>query len=171
MSHAAPLLRIPVGVVIERRKADSQWIDFTWCATAVLPDTTDMKPWTVLRDSNGVTSFYAGEASVDLYASETARYRENLATGAAGIWVVMSPSDAEIPYKIEIVTADPAEGEGYTEVDVYLVEQVPMPKSIRDAVDLFVGQHHVETPFVKRQRNRVDPEAMARHVRESRDDE
>jgi len=34
---ASPLLRIPVGVVVERRRADSPWIDFVWRGTGVLP--------------------------------------------------------------------------------------------------------------------------------------
>ena len=83
MSPAAtPLLRIPVGVVVERRKADSPWIDFVWRGVGVLPDEPEMKPWTVLREEDEATLYYAGSASVDLYRSETARYRDNLATGS-----------------------------------------------------------------------------------------
>ena len=47
-----------------------------------------MTPWTVLREQEGATLFYAGNATVDLYRSETARYRDNLATGAPRIWIV-----------------------------------------------------------------------------------
>jgi hypothetical protein len=36
MSPVAPLLRIPVGVVVERRKATSQWVDVVWRPVAVL---------------------------------------------------------------------------------------------------------------------------------------
>ena len=32
------LVRIPVGVVVERRKAMSQWADFVWQPVAVLPE-------------------------------------------------------------------------------------------------------------------------------------
>ncbi len=39
---AVPLLRIPVGVVVERRKADSPWIDFVWRGVGVLPDEPEM---------------------------------------------------------------------------------------------------------------------------------
>jgi len=35
---ALPLLSIPVGIVVELRKADSPWTDFVWRAVAVLPD-------------------------------------------------------------------------------------------------------------------------------------
>jgi hypothetical protein len=148
--------------VVERRKAQSQWTDFIWRATAVLPDKPDLEPWTVMREEGDVTVFYAGSASVDLYRSETARYRENLMSGAPGLWVVLSPSDSGPPYTIAIVTADPAEGESYTGASSNLVEEVAMPETLRHAIDLFVVEHHVERAFVKRKRGRANPEALAR---------
>ena len=36
MSPVAPLLRIPVGVIVERRKATSPWADVIWRPVAVL---------------------------------------------------------------------------------------------------------------------------------------
>jgi hypothetical protein len=163
LSRAAePFLRIPVGVVIERRKAQSQWADFIWRPVGVLPDEPDLPPWTVLREEGDARAFYVGSATIDLYRSETSRYRENLSTGAPGIWVVLAPSDGEQPYTIAAVTADPAEGEGFAESASYLVEQVVMPETVREAVERFVAEHHVEQAFVKRQRRRVDPEALAK---------
>jgi Protein of unknown function (DUF3305) len=159
---AAPLLSIRIGVVIERRKADSQWIDFVWRPIAVLPDEPDMKPWTMMREDAESTTYYVGGATIDLYRSETTHYRDNLASGAPGVWVVLSPSDGERPYSIAVVTADPAEGEGYTEAATYLIEEVPMPEAIREVVARFVQEHHVEREFFKRQRGRADPEALAR---------
>jgi len=94
---ATPLLRILVGVVVERRKADSPWVDFVWRGVGVLPDEPEMKPWTVLREQDEATLYYAGSATVDLYRSEAARYRENLTTGAPNIWIVMSPSEGAWP--------------------------------------------------------------------------
>jgi hypothetical protein len=165
---AAPLVRIPVGVVVERRKAASQWIDFTWRPVGVLPDEPDMAPWAPLREEGEATSFYAGSATVELYRSEAVRYRENLMTGAPGIWVALSPSDGEHPYTIAVVTADPAEGEGYSETAAYIVEQVPMPEAIRQAVAQFVDEHHVEQGFVKRKQRPADPEALAQRAPTSR---
>ena len=46
----APLVRIPVGVVVERSKAASPWIDFIWRPVAVLPGQPETPPWTVLAD-------------------------------------------------------------------------------------------------------------------------
>jgi hypothetical protein len=164
----SPLLRIPVGVVVERRKADSPWIDFVWRAVGILPDEPSMQPWTMLREQPGATLFYAGNATVDLYRSETERYRENLASGAPGIWVVLEPSEGEWPYAIATVTADPAEGESFTEVAVNLVEPVPIPDVIRAAIEQFVSEHHVDEEFIKRKRGRADPEALARRERKGR---
>jgi hypothetical protein len=81
-SAAQPLERLAVGVVVERHKAASKWIDYTWKPVDILPDEPEASPWTVLRESDGVTAYYAGGAVIELYRSETARYRENLESGS-----------------------------------------------------------------------------------------
>lgn len=163
---ALPLLRIPVGVVVERRKADSPWVDFVWRGVAVLPDEPDTKPWTVLRERDGTTLFYAGSATVDLYPSETARYRDNLASGSPSIWTVLSPAEGVWPYSVAAATADPAEGEAFTGAGANLVEAVPMPEMLREVIESFIAEHHVEREFFKRERRRADPEALARRPHE-----
>jgi hypothetical protein len=163
---ATPLKRIPVGVVVERRKADSPWVDFVWRGIGVLPDELEMKAWTVLRERDEATLFYAGSATVDLFRSETARYRENMASGAPSIWIVLSPSEGAWPYAVSAVTADPAEGEAFTDAGANLVEAVPMPEVLRDAIENFIAEHHVEREFVKRKQRRADPEALARRYHE-----
>lgn len=167
MSPAAvPLLRIPVGVVVECRKADSPWFDFVWRSVGVLPDELEMAPWTILREQDGATLYYAGSANVDLYRSETERYRDNLASGAPSVWVVLSPSEGAWPYLVSTATADPAEGEAFTEAGANLVETVPMPDALRTAIENFIAEHHVERQFVKRERSRADPETLARRRHE-----
>ncbi|OKO76256.1 MULTISPECIES: DUF3305 domain-containing protein [Bradyrhizobium] len=165
-SAALPLLRIPLGVVVERASAESPWTDFVWRGTGVLPDEPDMTPWTVLREQGGTTLFYAGSAMVDLYRSEAARYRDNLASGDPSVWIILTPSEGAWPYVVSAVTADPAEGEAFTEAGANLVEAVPMPEVLRQAIENFIAQHHVETEFVKRERRRADPEALARRHHE-----
>jgi len=163
---AVPLLRIPVGVVVERRRTDSLWIDFVWCGIGVLPDEPEMKPWTVLREQDEATLYYAGSATVDLYRSETQLYRDNIASGTPSIWIVLSPSEGTWPYDISAVTADPAEGEAHTEAGANLVEAVAMPEMLRDVIENFIAEHHVEREFVKRERRRADLEALARRQHE-----
>lgn len=167
MSPAAtPLLSIPVGIVVERREAASPWADFIWRGVAVLPDQPEMAPWTIVREQAEATLFYAGSAVIDLYRSETARYQENLTTGAPCLWIVLSPSEGPRPYVVSAVTADPAEAEAFSEAGAYLVEAVPMPELFRNAIETFIAEHHVEREFVKRKQNRADPEALARRMHE-----
>jgi hypothetical protein len=162
LSAAPPLTRIPVGVVVERRKAVSTWIDFAWRPVAVLPGQPDTPPWTILSEEVEVTTFYAGAAEIELYRTEATLYRSNLISGMPAVWIALRATGGDPPYTIAAVTADPAEGEGMTETTTDLVDQVPMPKAIQELVAAFVVEHYVEEKFVKRKRDRADPEALAR---------
>jgi hypothetical protein len=163
------LTRIPVGVVVDRRKAQSPWIDFTWRPQSVLVGLPEAAPWTKLSEDGDVTTFYAGMAEIELHRSETANYRDNLASGGR-LWVSLRPTGIDPPYEIFGVTADPSEGEGWTEGGTDLIDVVTMPAPIRDVIEAFVAEHHVDRPFYKRKRDRADPEALGRRppVREER---
>jgi Protein of unknown function (DUF3305) len=163
--------RIPVGVVVERRKATSQWIDFVWRPVAALPGLPDAAPWSPLSGGGDAMQFYAGGTEVELFLSEVPRYAENLASGAPSLWVVLRPADGDPPYKLLAVTANPSEGEAYTESGADLVEAVPMPDSLQAAIAAFVAEHPLEERFHKRERTRADPEAMARRDRAGREHE
>jgi hypothetical protein len=147
------LVTIPVAVLVERHKATSPWLDFVWRPAAALPGLPAAEPWTVLGTEGEVTTFYAGAATVELFRTEAGNYRSNLATGAPQLWVVLRPTGAEPPYELFAVTADPAEGEAFTETGTDLVETVPMPPPIVDALEQFVAEHYVERPFYKRKRD------------------
>ena len=162
MSTVAPLASIPVGVVVERSKSASPWLDFHWRPIGVLAGVPDTPPWTKLSEDAGRTTFYAGAASVELYRTETAHYRGNLQTEAPLLWIILRPVEGDPPYELMAVTADPAEGEGMTEAGANIVETVPMPEALQEAIAAFVAEHHVERAFVKRKRDRANPEALAR---------
>jgi hypothetical protein len=151
---ATALVSIPVGVVVERYKAASPWLDFLWRPVAVLPGIPDADPWTPLRSGEDRTTIFAGTATIALYRTETANYIDNLEASTPLLWVVLRATGGQPPYEVVSVTADPAEGEAFTEAGNDLVETVPMPGEIAEAVDAFVAQHHVERPFLKRQRDR-----------------
>jgi hypothetical protein len=154
--------RIPVGVVVARRKAQSAWVDFIWQPVSVLTGLPDAAPWTVLSEAGDETMFYAGAAEIALHRTETAFYRDNLASGAPMLWVVLRPTEVEPPYQVFAVTADPNEGESFTEAGNDLVDVVPMPDAVREVIEAFIAEHYVEQPFVKRKRDRADPQALAR---------
>jgi hypothetical protein len=162
MNVAPALARISVGVIIERREAASPWIDHVWQPVAVLPGLPETKPWTELAADGNATTFYAGAADLALYRTETSRYRDNLASGAPSVWVVLRPTGGEPPLSVVTVTADPAEGESFTEAGNDLVGAVPMPPTVREMLEAFVAEHHVEQPFFKRRRDRPDPERRGR---------
>ena len=161
MTTAPALTRIPVGVVVERRKAASPWIDMVWRPVGVLAGVPDAAPWTMLEAGDDRASFYAGAAEIALYRTETGHYRDNLNSGRPSLWVSLRPTGVEPPFEIVAVTADPAEGESFTQAGDDLVEAVPMPPSVRTIMEAFVAEHHVERPFVKRKRERADPQALA----------
>jgi hypothetical protein len=162
MSPVLPLLRIPVGIVIERRKASSRWADMIWRPVSLLAGLPDAAPWTILATDGETVTFYAGAAEIELYRSDTDNYRRNLESGAPSVWVALQATANDPLYEIAAVTADPAEAEGLTESAQAIVEAVAMPESVRDAVAAFVAEHHVERIFEKRARDRANPEALAR---------
>jgi hypothetical protein len=170
MSAVPPLASIPVGVIVERRKATNPWVDYTWRAASVLPGEPTAAPWTALSTHDDATTFYAGAAHIDLFRSETTNYRDNLIGDTPSLWVKLRPTGVDDPpFELMAVTADPAEGEAFTEAGNDLIEVVAMPEAVREVVAAFVAEHHVEREFFKRQRDRADPEALGRRgpLRES----
>jgi Protein of unknown function (DUF3305) len=159
-----PLRRLPVGVVVERRKLTNPWAEFSWRPLAVLPGAPDTAPWTKLDEQPEVTRFYAGAREIELFPGSSGYYRDNLTSGDASLWVVLRPTGLDPPFEVFAVTADPNEGEGFTQAGDDLVEAVAMPDAIRAAIEAFVAEHHIETQFVKRQRDPADPEALARRA-------
>lgn len=162
MSGAVPLQRIPVAVLVERKPAASPWIDHVWTPVAVLPGLPDAADWTVVAENGDTTTYFAGSASIELYRTETGNYRDNLVREQPQLWVVLRPTGLDPPFTLISVTADPAEGEAFTEPGTDLVEAVPMPDTVREELEEFVLTHHVERTFFKRSRDRLDPEALAR---------
>jgi hypothetical protein len=156
------LANIAVGVVVERRRAKSAWVDFLWRPVSVFAGNPSAAPWTPLAVEAETTLFFAGEAVIELHRTETTNYRDNLGSGAPALWVALRPVSSERPYEILAVTADPAEGEAFTDAGSNLVEAVPMPPDVAEIVACFVAEHHVERPFLKRQRRPAEPTPVRR---------
>jgi hypothetical protein len=152
LSAVQPLARIPVGVVVERRKATSPWLDSVWRPVAVLSGVPNTAPWTELDATDDVATFYVGAADIELYRTEADHYRSNLASGEPSVWVALRPTGAEPHYELFAVTADPAEGESYTQAGDDLVDTVPMPTAVRRFVEAFVAEHYVAQPIYRRKR-------------------
>jgi hypothetical protein len=152
VSAAKPHARIPVGVVVERRKATSAWVDMVWRSVAVLGGVPDAAPWTVIAGSDDVTTFYVGAAEIELYRTEAEYYCSNLESAEPSVWVALRPTGAGPPYALFAVTVDPAEGESFTQAGGDVVDAVPMPAAVREIVEAFVAQHHHAQPHYRRTR-------------------
>ena len=148
-------------MVVERRVLDNPWIDHAWKPVAVLAGTPAAAPWTVLNETPQATRYYAGAFQLEFFGSETTMYRENLRSENPSLWVSLRPADTTPGVALHLVTADPAEGEALTETGTDVIETVPMPVEIQQRLDAFVAAHHVERPFIKRKRDRANPEGMA----------
>ena len=147
-----------VGVVLRRRSIDNPWIDHMWSPAMVLDDVPDTAPWTVLSTQADATIYYAGPASIDLFSTDTANYRDNLADGAPRLWIALRRQDGGPELELTKVTADPTEGEAIFESGCDVIGTVPMPPEIAAWIAAFVDQFHVERPFHKRKRNRKSSE-------------
>src|SRR5258708_40066746 len=144
------LARSVVGVVVERRKANSPWLDFLWRPVSVLVGAPSAVPWTRISEEGDATTFYAGETAIELHRTETANYRQNLSSGMPALWVVLRPklaNSAGPAFELLMVTADPAEGEALTDAGNDLVATVPMPAAIIATIADFNVEHHFKRTF------------------------
>jgi hypothetical protein len=152
---SAVIVRIPVGVTVERRKAQSPWADAVWRPVSVFAGTPTATPWTIIDSDPNVTTYYAGPAVIQLYRTETDNYQSNLGAGVPLVWVVLRHTGIGPPFDLLAVTADPAEGEALTGAGSDLVESVPMTDSINATIRAFIAEYHVERSTFKRQRDRA----------------
>ena len=164
MTRPQPLASTTVGIIVERRKAKSRWVDHVWRPVAALPGVPATPPWTALEGDEEEMRFFAGSADIGLYRADTPHYRDNLASGRPGLWVVLRPTAGTPPLELVAVTANPSEGESFTESGAYLVEPVPIPEPVVEMIETFIAENPFEHEFTKRKRNRADPDALARRA-------
>lgn len=150
---------VQVGVVVERRQTDNVWQPERWRVVALLPGVPDTAAWTVLEQGGGWARLYAGAAEVALYASETDNYKHNLDSPTPAVFVILRRDGG---WRLLGATVDPGEIDAHSDAGDDLIEALPLPPEMEAWMRGFIERHHVERPFHKRQRDRADPEAMAR---------
>lgn len=151
-----------VGIVVERRALDNPWIDHAWAPVVVLVGAPAATPWAVLEQTDKLVRYYAGTFEIELFGTDTTMYRENLRSRRPSLWIALRHTDTAPGVEVRLVTADSSEAEALTATNTDIIDAVPMPVEIQQRLAAFVAAHHVERPFVKRKRDRADPEAMAR---------
>jgi hypothetical protein len=93
-----------------------------------------------------------------LHRAETEAYRVALSNTPPVVFVVLRQAEVPTgpePLVVHTVTASPYEAQDYLDTGEEIVEPVPMPPALVAWVSDFVARHHVETPFVKRRRDRA----------------
>jgi hypothetical protein len=158
-------VRMALGVVIERRRSTSRWQDWSWRPVSVILGAPPVGPeWRELLRDETWTQYHAANLPLELHRSETEDYLLNLSQHPPRIYVVLRPAaepDTHA-YRPLLITASPAEAEGYLASGDEIVEGVPMPAAVIAWVKDFVDRHHVERPFVKRKRGKAGgPRAAA----------
>lgn len=157
---------LPLGVIVERRRIDHPWQDYTWRPVAVLPGAAPQDPgapWKVLREGDGWTRYLCGTLPLELFRKETESYRVNLSQEPPRVFVVLRQDDSGaaahdvLPF---LVTASPFEAQDYLDSGEEIVEGVAMPPDVIAFVQAYVDAHHVDEPFYKRKRKRHDPDKV-----------
>ena len=155
-------IRMPLGVVVERRELDNRWQRWAWQPVAVIPGAAPVAEWRELVRGERFVRWHAATLPLELHRTETEGYRVNLSGRSPAIYVVLrkiQPSERTAGNDVApfAVTASPYDAEGYMEGDD-LVEAVPMPEGLIGWVQAFIERHHVDRPFVKRKRKRAKAE-------------
>lgn len=150
------VLEVPVGVVMARESVDSPWEDHIWRAEGVFLHAPETSAWRELHRSDTVMHVHAATLMLELHPKETAGYVANLGGDTPSVYVIFRYrlGDQERPVDVALVTASSHEAEAYGQVEEERVGAVAMPDALVALLEAFVAEHHVEEPFVKRQRLR-----------------
>ena len=157
--------RMTVGVVVERQRIDNPWVEARWTVIGVLPGVPDLAPWSVLEQSGDHTRYYAGAGEIALHPTEAENYKDNLDSARPSIYVILRPGGDAPGMRLLSVTVDPGEVDAHSDAAGNdLMEALPLPPHVAAWMQDFVARHYVHRPFYKRQRDRADPEALARRA-------
>ena len=155
---------MPMGVVIERREIDHQWEDHQWLPASVIPGAGPVDEWRQIDAGEGWSLHHAATLDLELHRKETEAYKVNLSNEPPQIYVGLRIEQEETENEVEpfLVTVSPYEAQDYLDSGDDIIEGVPMPASVIAWVQDFVTRHHVDEPFVKRRRDRQNPEAFSK---------
>lgn len=154
---------LPIGVIVEKRKASSPWLDAVWRPVEVIAGRPETEDWTELPGGEDSELFYAGTASLELHRKDAEAYHINLENREPVVYVVLEEADTgPAGLRLARVSAAPYEAENYLASGSELVEGVSMPDVVHAFVEAFIKAHYTPEPFFKRKRDKA--KAMERQV-------
>ena len=149
------VLSVSLGVVIAREKIDHPWQEYAWRPVSVFLGAPEIAEWRELRRDATSIHYHAATLSLELHPKETIGYVANLEAGEPLVYVVLREGgDSGKPIDVAVVTASPYDAEVYGYDGSEIVGTVAMPAPLIELLEAFVAEHHVEEPFVKRQRQK-----------------
>jgi hypothetical protein len=147
-------LSIPLGVVVARAQLHHAWATHSWRPVSVFLNPPEVGSWRELRRDAAQVHYHAATRPLTLHRKETIGYLANLAAGSPLVYVVLREHAGDPPLDVALVTASPYEAEVYGQNGDEIVGGVAMPARLAELLEAFVAEHHVEEPFIKRQRGR-----------------
>jgi hypothetical protein len=158
-----PPLRFPVTVIMQRTPLANRWASERWDAVAVeVEDATPPAPSSVAAEREGATRWRCPGHEIELHPVEAEGYYLNLSANAPTVfvlWRMVEPGDgaedvAQPRARPYIVTVSYSEAARFLDAGEQ-VDAVPMPASIRDAMETFVAVHYRPEPRKKTKRNEL----------------
>ena len=144
------IVEMPVGILIRRSPGVTRWVSEIWTLAGIIPRAGPARWQSVLRDGP-VEEFHATTLMLQLHRKDTDSLIQNLTAQVPAVWVALQGAGRP---QTTHVTASPFEA-SFHEFDAEdRVEKVAMPEGMIRWVEAFVALHHVDEPFVKRQRDR-----------------
>lgn len=167
--RAAPAPReasLPVGVVLRRDPGATEWVKWRWSVAALLPGAGPVEgAGKVLLEEpgSGVLETHAATTPLTLHRADVEGYRVSLAMTPPSVFVALRHTrdpDEGAPPEVHLVTASAYEAQDYADCDEEIVEAVPISEALEQWIAAFVEAHWRDEQFVKRQRDRYEPEAQ-----------
>lgn len=163
-------LRFPVSVIMQRTPLANRWASERWDAIAVeVDDPASSAPSSVAPAPAGATRWRCPGHEIELHPVEAEGYYLNLSARAPTVFVLWRMAEqgdgtedvAEPRARPFIVTVSYNEAARFLDAGEQ-VDAVPMPASIRAAMEAFVAVHYRPEPRKKARRNELYEDAGTR---------
>ena len=152
-----------LGVIVEKRKVDHQWLDWSWRPVDIIPEAGPASEWREIGSGDGWTRYHAATVPLTLYFSDTEAYLFNLADRVPSVYIILrdeDDEDANWPVRVHLATVSPFEALQFEDSGEDVIERVPMTAEMIDWLRAFIEFHHEDEAFVKRKRKGVKIEEL-----------